>query len=170
MLNRTFGINRWLGIDVGWLESPALAMLSLVAVNVWLGYPYMFLVSTGALQSIPTDLKEAAFVDGATGMTTFRKITLPLLLTAVSPLLIASFAYNFNNFVVVYLLTAGGPRSSGESAGSTDLLITWTYRIALGGEPKRQGLASALSVLIFIIVAALSAIGFKYTKSYEEIR
>jgi arabinogalactan oligomer/maltooligosaccharide transport system permease protein len=170
MLNRTFGINRWLGIDVGWLETPALAMLSLVAVNVWLGYPYMFLVSTGALQSIPTDLKEAAFVDGATGFTTFRKITLPLLLTAVSPLLIASFAYNFNNFVVVYLLTAGGPRSSGESAGSTDLLITWTYRIALGGEPKRQGLAAALSVLIFIIVAVLSAIGFKYTKSYEEIR
>ncbi|HEU4841488.1 MAG TPA: ABC transporter permease subunit, partial [Ilumatobacteraceae bacterium] len=122
------------------------------------------------LQSIPTDLKEAAFVDGATGFTTFRKITLPLLLTAVSPLLIASFAYNFNNFVVVYLLTAGGPRGSGESAGSTDLLITWTYRIALGGEPKRQGLAAALSVLIFIIVAVLSAIGFKYTKSYEEIR
>ena len=87
MLNRTFGINRWLGIDVGWLETPALAMFSLVLVNMWLGYPYMFLVSTGALQSIPTDLKEAAFVDGATGSTTFRKITLPLLLTAVSPLL-----------------------------------------------------------------------------------
>ena len=115
MLNRTFGINRWLGIDVGWLETPALAMFSLVLVNIWLGYPYMFLVSTGALQSIPTDLKEAAFVDGATGFTTFRKITLPLLLTAVSPLLIASFAFNFNNFVIVYLLTQGGPRSSGES-------------------------------------------------------
>jgi arabinogalactan oligomer/maltooligosaccharide transport system permease protein len=170
MLNRTFGINRWLGIDVGWLETPTLAMVSLVAVNIWLGYPYMFLVSTGALQSIPTDLKEAAFVDGATGFTTFRKITLPLLLTAVSPLLIASFAYNFNNFVIVYLLTRGGPRSSGESAGSTDLLITWTYRIAIGDEPKRQGLAAALSVLIFLIVAVLSAIGFKYTKSYEEIR
>jgi arabinogalactan oligomer/maltooligosaccharide transport system permease protein len=170
MFNRTFGVNRWLGLDIGWLETPALAMLSLVAVNVWLGYPYMFLVSTGALQSVPTDLKEAAFVDGATGWTTFRKITLPLLLTAVSPLLIASFAFNFNNFTVVYLFTGGGPRSSGESAGATDLLITWTYRIAIADEPKRQGLAAALSVLIFIIVAGLSAIGFKYTKSYEEIR
>jgi arabinogalactan oligomer / maltooligosaccharide transport system permease protein len=170
MLNRTFGINRWLGVDIGWLETPALAMLSLVAVNVWLGYPYMFLVTTGALQSIPTDLREAAFVDGATGWTTFRKITLPLLLTSISPLLIASFAFNFNNFTVVYLLTSGGPRSSGQSSGATDLLITWTYRIALDGEPKRQGLAAALSVLIFIIVATLSAIGFKYTKSYEEIR
>jgi arabinogalactan oligomer/maltooligosaccharide transport system permease protein len=170
LYNRTFGINKWLGIDVGWLETPALAMFSLVLLNLWLGYPYMFLVSTGALQSIPTDLKEAAYVDGATGWTTFRKVTFPLLLTAVSPLLIASFAFNFNNFAVVYLLTRGGPRSSGESAGATDLLITWTYRIALDGEPKRQGLAAALSVLMFIIVAALSALGFKYTKTYEEIR
>jgi arabinogalactan oligomer/maltooligosaccharide transport system permease protein len=170
MLNRTFGVNKWLGIDVGWLESPALAMFSLLLLNVWLGYPYMFLISTGALQSVPTDLKEAAYVDGATGWTTFRKVTFPLLLTAVSPLLIASFAYNFNNFVIVYLLTNGGPRESGESAGSTDLLITWMYRVALDGEPKRQGLAAAGVVLIFIIVAVMSAIGFKYTKTYEEIR
>lgn len=170
LLNRTFGFNRWLGLDIGWLDTPALAMFSLILVNVWLGYPYMFLVSTGALQSIPTDLKEAAYVDGATGFTTFRKVTLPLLLTAVSPLLIASFAFNFNNFTVVYLLTGGGPRSSADSAGATDLLITWTYRIAIADEPKRQGLAAALSVLIFVIVAGLSAIGFKYTKSYEEIR
>jgi arabinogalactan oligomer/maltooligosaccharide transport system permease protein len=170
LYNRTFGVNKWLGLDVGWLETPALAMFSLLLLNLWLGYPYMFLVSTGALQSVPTDLKEAAYVDGATGWTTFRKVTLPLLLTAVSPLLIASFAFNFNNFAIVYLLTNGGPRESGQSAGATDLLITWTYRIALDGEPKRQGLAAALSVLIFIIVAVLSAIGFKYTKTYEEIR
>jgi arabinogalactan oligomer/maltooligosaccharide transport system permease protein len=170
LFNRTFGVNKWIGLDVGWLETPALAMFSLVLLNLWLGYPYMFLVTTGALQSIPTDLKEAAHVDGATAWMTFRKVTLPLLLTAVSPLLIASFAYNFNNFTIVYLLTRGGPRSSGESAGATDLLITWTYRIALDGEPKQQGLASALSVLMFMIVAVLSAIGFKYTKAYEEIR
>jgi ABC-type sugar transport system permease subunit len=170
LFNRTFGFNKWLGLDIGWLETPALAMFSLIVLNLWLGYPYMFLVSTGALQSIPTDLKEAAYVDGATAWTTFRKVTFPLLLTAVSPLLIASFAFNFNNFTIVYLLTNGGPRESGESAGATDLLITWTYRIALDGEPKRQGLAAAAIVLSFIIVAVLSAIGFKYTKTYEEIR
>ena len=106
MLNTTFGINRWLGIDVGWLETAGLAMFSLILVNLWLGYPYMFLVCTGALQSIPTDLKEAAYVDGATGPTTFRKITFPLLLTAVSPLLVASFAFNFNNFTLIYLVTS----------------------------------------------------------------
>ena len=110
MFNTTFGINRWLGTDIGWLESTGLAMFSLILVNMWLGYPYMFLVCTGALQSIPSDLKEAAFVDGATGLTTFRKVTFPLLLTSVSPLLVASFAFNFNNFTLVYLLTAVATR------------------------------------------------------------
>lgn len=170
LLNTTFGFNRWVGLDVGWLESPNLARFSLILVNLWLGYPYMFLVCTGALQSIPTDLKEAAFVDGATGLTAFRKVTFPLLLTSVSPLLIASFAFNFNNFTIVWLVTGGGPRSSGESAGATDILLSWTYRIALDAEPKQQGLAAALSVVIFLIVATLSAIGFKYTKTYEEVR
>ena len=82
---------------------------SLILVNMWLGYPYMFLVSTGALQSVPADLKEAAYVDGATGWKAFRKITFPLLLVSVSPLLVASFAFNFNNFTLVYLLTGGIP-------------------------------------------------------------
>lgn len=170
LLNETYGVNRWLGLEVGWLQNTGLAMFSLILVNLWLGYPYMFLVCTGALQSIPPDLKEAAYVDGATGPQTFRKVTFPLLLTAVSPLLVASFAFNFNNFTLVYLLTSGGPRSSGESAGSTDLLLTWTYRIALDGEPKQQGLAAALSVVIFLIVGLLGAIGFKYTKTFEEVR
>lgn len=170
LLNKTFGVNRWLGLDLGWLETPTLARFSLVLVNLWLGYPYMFLVCTGALQSIPTDLKEAAFVDGATGPTAFRKVTFPLLLTSVSPLLIASFAFNFNNFTIVYLVTGGGPRQGGETAGATDILLSWTYRIALGAEPKLQGFAAALSVVIFALVAVISAIGFKYTKTFEEVR
>ena len=117
MLNQTFGINRWLGVDIPWLTTTAMAMFSLILVNLWLGYPYMFLVNTGALQSIPTELKEAALVDGANGWTAFRKITFPLLLVTVSPLLIASFAFNFNNFTLVWLLTNGNPRATGESAG-----------------------------------------------------
>ena len=170
MLNQTFGINKWLGVDIPWLTTTAMAMLSLILVNLWLGYPYMFLVNTGALQSIPSELKEAALVDGANGWTAFRSITFPLLLVTVSPLLVASFAFNFNNFTLVWLLTNGNPRATGESAGTTDILLSWTYRIALDLSPQRQGLAAALSVIIFLIVAVISAFGFKYTKAYEEVR
>ena len=170
MFNETFGINKWLPFDVSWQSSTVVAMFSLILVNMWLGYPYMFLVSTGALQSVPADLKEAAFVDGATGWKAFRKITFPLLLVSVSPLLVASFAFNFNNFTLVCLLTNGTPRKTGESAGTTDILLSWVYRVALDFSPQRQGLAAALSVIIFLIVAVISAVGFKYTKAYEEVQ
>jgi arabinogalactan oligomer/maltooligosaccharide transport system permease protein len=170
MFNETFGINRWLPVDVSWQSSVVMAMISLILVNLWLGYPYMFLVNTGALQSIPSELKEAALVDGANGWTAFRKITFPLLLVSVSPLLVASFAFNFNNFTLVYLVTNGNPRDTGQSAGKTDILLSWVYRVALDASPQRQALAAALSVLIFIIVAVISAVGFKYTKAYEEVR
>lgn len=170
MLNKTYGVNRWLPFDIPWLTTTPGAMFSLLLVNLWLGYPYMFLVSTGALQSIPGDLKEAALVDGATGWTAFRRITFPLLLTSVSPLLIASFAFNFNNFTLVYLVTGGGPRQVGKASGGTDILLTWVYRVALDSSPQRQGLAAALSVMVFLIVGILSAIGFKYTKTFEEVK
>jgi arabinogalactan oligomer/maltooligosaccharide transport system permease protein len=145
-------------------------MASLILVNLWLGYPYMFLVCTGALQSIPLELREAAVVDGAGGLTAFRKITFPLLLVSVSPLLIASFAFNFNNFVIVWLVTTGNPRDVSESAGTTDILLTWVYRVALDASPQRQALAAALSVMVFLIVATITGLGFKYTKTFEEAR
>jgi len=170
MFNETFGINRWLPFDVSWQSSVAWSMISLILVNLWLGYPYMFLVNTGALQSIPSELKEAALVDGATGFTAFRRITFPLLLVSVSPLLVASFAFNFNNFTLIWLVTSGNPRDTGESAGKTDILLSWVYRVALDSSPQRQALAAALSVMIFLIVAVISGLGFKYTRTFEEVR
>ncbi len=171
LFNRTFGINRWLGIDIGWLESPALAMFSLILVNLWLGYPYMFLVCTGALQSIPTDLKEAAYVDGATGLDDVPQDHVPAAADGGQPAARRQLRLQLQQLHArLPADAAAGRAAAARSAGSTDLLITWTYRIALDGEPKRQGLAAALSVLIFIIVAALSAIGFKATKTFEEVR
>ena len=105
------------------------------------------------------------------GSTTFRKITFPLLLTAVSPLLVASFAFNFNNFTIVYLVTGGGPRDSGETRRSTDILLSRGRTASPStASPSARGSPPPLSVLIFIIVAVLSAIGFKYTKTFEEVR
>ncbi len=170
MFNTTFGINRWLGTDIGWLESTGLAMFSLILVNMWLGYPYMFLVCTGALQSIPSDLKEAAFVDGATGLHDVPQGDVPAAVDGGQPAARRQLRLQFQQLHARLPPDGGRPRESGESAGSTDILLTWVYRIALDNDPKRQGLAAALSVLIFIIVAVIAAVGFKATKTFEEVR
>jgi arabinogalactan oligomer/maltooligosaccharide transport system permease protein len=111
-------------------------------------------------------------VDGAGGLQVFRKVTLPLLLVATAPLLIASFAFNFNNFNNIYFLTAAArTRSSRPSPGSTDILISYTYKIAFqAGSGAQYGLAAAVSIFIFFIVAGISAISFWRTRALEEIR
>lgn len=173
MLNQEFGvINRMLGADIPWLRDPTLAKVSILLVNTWLGYPYFFLVSTGALQAIPNELKEASMVDGASPRQTFQRITFPMLMIAVAPLLIASFAFNFNNFNVIYLLNQGGPPIEGAitPAGHTDILISYTYRLAFeSGSGAQWGFASAIAVLIFVMVATVSAISFRRTRALEEL-
>ncbi|MGC5626987.1 ABC transporter permease subunit [Georgenia sp. Z1344] len=175
LLNERFGfINNvvFFGADIPWLTDPWLAKLSVLLVNLWLGFPYMFLICTSALQSIPGDVKEAARIDGAGVLQQFRSITMPLVLVATAPLLIASFAFNFNNFNLIYMLTGGGPRMDSASVpvGHTDILISMVYNIAGidGSSQKDYGLASALSILIFIIVAAVSVIGFRQARKLEE--
>jgi len=155
-----------------WLLEEGPARMAVLLVNLWLGFPYMFLITTGALQSIPSELNEAAEIDGATGWQAFRLIKLPLLLISIAPLLIASFAFNFNNFTIIYLLTKGGPSDSGLTdydVGGTDILITFVYKIAFSGTGQNFGLASAFSILIFIVVATISLISFRRTKKLEEI-
>ena len=173
LLNDQFGIvNRTLGTDIPWLFDPTWAKVSCVLVNVWIGFPYWFLVCTGALQAVPEELTEAARVDGAGGLQVFRKVTLPLLLVATAPLLIASFAFNFNLFNNIYFLTGGGPYEVEQTvAGSTDILISYTYKIAFqAGGGAQYGLAAAVSIFIFFIVAGISAISFWRTRALEDIR
>ncbi|MFN8169771.1 MAG: ABC transporter permease subunit [Candidatus Nanopelagicales bacterium] len=174
MLNTDFGfVNQVIfnGATIPWLSEPWLARFSVILVNLWLGFPYMFLVSTGALQAIPSELQEAASIDGASGFQILRLVKLPLLLVALSPLLIASFAFNFNNFNLIYMLTGGGPRDidADVDVGATDILISFTYKVAFGGLGRDYGLATAISVLIFIVVATISAISFRRTRTLEEI-
>jgi len=155
-----------------WLLEENPARLAVLLVNLWLGFPYMFLITTGALQSIPSELNEAAEIDGASAWQNFRLIKLPLLLISIAPLLISSFAYNFNNFSIIYLLTKGGPNDSGVTdydVGGTDILITFVYKIAFSGTGQNYGLASAFSILIFFVIATISLISFRRTKAFEEI-
>ena len=174
-LNPSFGyVNQVLlgGAAIPWLTDPWLAKLSVLVVNLWLGFPYMFLVCTGALQSIPGDVKEAARVDGASAFRVFRSIILPLLMVSVAPLLIASFAFNFNNFTLIYFVTGGGPNipEASISIGSTDLLIHVVYTLGFeSGGGQQWGFATALSVLIFFVVAGVSAISFRQTRALEDI-
>jgi maltose/maltodextrin transport system permease protein/arabinogalactan oligomer/maltooligosaccharide transport system permease protein len=157
---------------VPWLQHPIWAKAMLIFVNTWLTFPYMMIISLGALQSIPSGIYEAARIDGANGLQRFGRITLPLLLVSVAPLLIGSFAFTFNNFTVVFLMTGGRPPVLGAAtpAGATDILISWTYRIAFQGVRGNQlALASAIAVIIFLIIATISAINFRFTRALEEV-
>jgi len=171
MFNQDYGlINNTLHLNIDWLGNPWAARFAILLTNLWLGFPYMFIVCTGALQAIPSDVKEAARIDGASAMRTIRSITLPLLMVAVGPLLIASFSYNFNNFTLIYLLTEGGPFNiDNTSIGSTDLLVTYAFRLAFSGVTPNYGFAAAVSIFIFFIVALLSVQGFRRTKALEEV-
>ena len=173
MFNQDFGIiNQTLGTNIPWLRDPTLAKVSILIVNLWLGFPYMFLISTGALQAIPGELKEAAYVDGANPRQAFRRVTFPLLMVALAPLLIASFAFNFNNFNIIYLLNGGGPPIEGAQtpAGHTDILISYTYRLAFeSGRGADFGFASAIAIIIFVLVATISGLSFRRTRVLEEV-
>ncbi|MDO5093514.1 MAG: ABC transporter permease subunit [Propionibacteriaceae bacterium] len=174
LLNQDLGfINQVLlgGNTIGWLTDGNLAKFSILAVNLWLGFPYMFLVSTGALQAIPAELNEAGVMDGASAWQRFRHVTLPMLLVSLAPLLIASFAFNFNNFSLIYMLTGGGPNFPGAPVlvGETDILISMVYAIAFESGSKQYGLASALSILIFLVVGFIAWLGFRQTRKLEEI-
>lgn len=160
------------GLQIPWLQDPFWAKVALVILNLWLGFPYMMIICLGALQSIPGEMYEAAHVDGATAWQQFRHITMPLLLVSVTPLLISSFSFNFNNFNVIYLLTRGRPPIPGAQtpAGSTDILISYTYRLAFeSGRGVDYGLASAVTIIIFLLVGTISYFNFRFTGALEDV-
>lgn len=155
-----------------WFSDPIWVKIGILFVQLWLGFPYMLLICTGALQAIDTDLYEAAELDGAGMWQRFRGITLPLLLISVGPLLIGSFAFNFNNFVPVYLFNKGGPPMSGTltPAGHSDILISYTYRLAFGsGRGADLGYAAAITIAIFLILLVITFYQFRYTRMWEEV-
>ncbi len=152
---------------VPWFTDPLLAKVVLVLVNIWLGAPYFMALMSGVLTNISEELYEAAAIDGATGIQKFTKITFPLVLHATMPLLILSFTFNFNNFMMIYVLTEGGPANAAyQYAGHTDILISWIYTLTL--EQGQFHMASVVSIILFILIATASAITFSRTKSFQE--
>jgi len=171
LFNRNFGeinliLDTLLGIRPNWTGNAMLARLMILIVNTWLGYPYIMLICLGLQKSISHDLYEASALAGAGPLTNFFQITWPLIRKPLTPLLVSSFAFNFNNFVLIYLLTQGRPDflDTNVPAGETDILVSYTYRISFEDSGQQFGLASAISTVIFAVVAILSVINLRLTK------
>jgi maltose/maltodextrin transport system permease protein len=168
LFNQNFGeinaiLDALLGVKPAWFADPLLAKIMLVIVNVWLGYPYIMILCAGLLKAIPADLYEASAIAGAGPLTNFFKITAPLIIKPLAPLLVSAFAFNFNNFVLIALLTDGRPDylSTKIPAGQTDILVSYTYRIAFKDSGSDFGLAAAISTLIFLLVAGMSLLNLR---------
>ena len=176
LLNPQFGVISQMiyaifGWVPAWFSDPFWAKVGILLVQLWLGFPYMFVVVTGALQTLPNDIYEAADLDGANAWAKFRSITLPLLLVTVGPLLVASFAFNFNNFTVIQLYNNGGPPMPNvpTPVGYTDILATYTYNIAFGAQGTQDyGYASAITMMIFLILFIITQFQFRFTNMLEE--
>lgn len=151
---------------VSWMTNPTWTRVALLFMQGWLGFPYIFLVTTGVLQSIPDDLYEAAQIDGASMLHQFSKITLPLLLISIAPIIITQYTFNFNNFNIIYLFNGGGPAVPGSTAGGTDILVSWIYSLTMSS--SQFALAAALTILLSIFVITLALWQFRRTKSFSE--
>lgn len=175
LFNQNFGeINMVLqslfNISPEWMTNEYFAKAMILIVNSWLGYPYMMILCMGLLKAIPEDLYEASAIDGANPLHNLRHITVPMIIKPLTPLLIASFAFNFNNFVLINLLTGGGPNliDATTPAGATDILVSYTFRIAFGSYGQDFGLASAIAGLIFLVVGFIAWANLKATSSLQE--
>ena len=160
-------------------DSPTVAKILVIVINIWVGIPYVMLQATGILMNIPADLYESSRVDGAKPWQQYMRITLPYMLFVTGPSLLTSFVGNLNNFNVIYLLTGGNPlnveigAAGGASVGHTDLLITWLYKMALGSAESKYYMASVIGILMFFVCAVLSLIVYNVipsTKNEEDFK
>ncbi|HHW21473.1 MAG TPA: sugar ABC transporter permease [Clostridiaceae bacterium] len=145
--------------DVTW------ARVSVILINIWVGVPYTLLQVTGILQNIPGELYDAAKVDGAGPFMTFRKITLPYMLFVTMPSLITTFTGNVNNFNVIFLTSRGFPRAVESTAGKTDLLITWLYKLTI--ENQYFDIGAVIGIMTFVTLSIASLISFRLSGSYK---
>lgn len=167
-------INGWLmkaGIissPIQFWVNPMLARITIIVVNIWVGIPYMMLISTGLLMNIPEDLYESARIDGATSGQMFRHITLPYMLFVTGPFLLTQFTNNLNNFNVIYLLTQGKPQSMNlaNKAGSTDLLVTWLYKMTVNDTNYKM--AAVIGIMVFIVTAVITMLVYNRLPSVRD--
>ena len=144
------------GAAIPWLSNPNYSFIAAIITNVWLGIPFMMMISLGGLQSIPKELYEAAHVDGASSWYQFKNITLPLLKPVLTPAIILGTVWTFNMINVIYIIT------SGAASEKAQILVTLVYKKAF--EYYRYGYAAAFSVVIFLILLLFSTVFIKAQK------
>ncbi|MCL6407467.1 sugar ABC transporter permease [Dickeya dadantii] len=171
MFNDSFGvINNAILASVGispkaWLTDPFWTKTALIMMQTWLGFPFVFAMTTGVLQAIPDDLYEAATMDGASRWTQLRTITLPLVLYSIAPIIITQYTFNFNNFNIIYLFNNGGPAVAGSNAGGTDILVSWIYKLTMSS--SQYAIAATITILLSIFVVGLALWQFRATRSFK---
>lgn len=142
------------------------ARVTVIVINLWVGIPFTLIQVTGILQNIPAELYEAAKIDGANAVVTFFKITLPYMLFVTTPYLITTFTGNVNNFNVIFLLSGGAPVPVGSTAGKTDLLVTWLYKLTI--DQQYFNLGAVIGILTFIVLAIVALVTYRNTGSYKD--
>ena len=141
------------------------ARVTIILINCWVGIPYTVMSVTGILQNIPAEQYEAARIDGANTFQQFMNVTLPYMIFVMTPTLISSFTGNINNFNIIYLLSGGGPTYIGDSAGQTDLLVTWLYKLTMDNQD--YNLAAVIGILTFIVLASVALVTYRSSGSYK---
>ena len=167
LINGTLMNWGWIKEPLPFWTDPTWAKVTIIGINVWIGIPYLMLIATGILMNIPADLYESARIDGANAFQTYMKITLPYMLFVTGPYLLTSFTGNINNFNVIFLLSGGKPLSVGlaGNAGSTDLLITWLYKMTV--TDSNYKLAAVMGILVFVVCAVINLVVYNMIPSVK---
>ena len=154
------------GTRLPFLTDATWARATVIIVNLWVGIPYTIMQVTGILKNIPAEQYEAATLDGANVMQQFYHITLPYMLFVMTPYLITQFTGNINNFNVIYLTTRGYPLGVGDTAGATDLLVTWLYKLSV--DQQKYNLAAVIGIFTFVVLSIVSLVTYRSTGSYKD--
>src|SRR5699024_7639553 len=165
-INRDIIIPLFGGEEIPWLINPWFPKFFLLIIKKGLGYLFLFAFFLGDLQRFSKNGYEAAEVDGASKLQKFRKITLPHILFATAPLLIVQYTTNFNNFNIIYLFNEGGPAVKGQNAGSTDILISWIYKLTF--DTNNYSMAATVSLIIGVLISLFALFQFRRTSSFKE--
>ena len=159
-------LNGDLNETLPFLTNATWARVLVIIVNLWVGIPYTIMQVTGILKNIPAEQYEAARIDGANAFQQFRKITLPYMIFVMTPYLITQFTGNINNFNIIYLLTRGEPVSVGNTAGATDLLVTWLYKLSV--DQQKYNLGAVIGIFTFIVLSVVSLVTYRSSGSYKD--